>query len=125
MDECSTPLQQTVPLQSEAFQRVLEDNIEACRAAGYVNKTRIFEFLREVIRTHKEDAPPPDDVAAQVASSLSMHHAPQFVDDRKDGENGANEIKVRLCKLPSLNYVLLVHYLLCETFLSCNWLISL
>ena len=83
----SPPRDQTVSLNSDCFLKVISDNIDACLTAGYVNKARIFEFLLEVISS--ESSQPgvgavPQDVASKVASSLSMHHAPQFVDEMKD-----------------------------------------
>jgi hypothetical protein len=93
----SPPRNQTVSLDSDCFLKVLSDNIDACGAAGYVNKARIFEFLREVISSESNQpgtGTMPEDVASKVASSLSMHHAPQFVDEKKDLAGMQSEIKV-------------------------------
>lgn len=94
------PPSQPAGLESASFQKVLNDNIDACKAAGYVNKARIFEFLREVIAS--ESSQPgtgtmSEEAASKVASSLSMHHAPQFVDERKDLIGTLSEIKVASC----------------------------
>ena len=79
------------------FMRVLEDNIAGCRAANYVNKLKVLEFIKSVVKKQLED---PYGVSGSASASggvkhfgssstttggagvvNSTHHAPQFVDD--------------------------------------------
>ena len=59
-----------------AFRTVLQDNINACEAAGYENKMKIFNFIKLVI--DKETTNSSNDAL------LERHHAPQFVDSRNN-----------------------------------------
>jgi hypothetical protein len=87
-----------------AFDRVLRDNIDACRAMGYVNKGKLFEFIRSLVdelhrgsrrNNGKENnsgtngssgSQEEEEEEAEYAGgssaygSLSSHHAPKFVD---------------------------------------------
>jgi hypothetical protein len=78
-----------VSLTSAAFQKVLDDNIAACREVGYANKTKFLEFLKQTISTTEnsiaEDLKK-SSVSGEKAASGSVdhfNHSPQFVDDSR------------------------------------------
>ena len=85
-----------VSLTGTAFQKVLNDNIVACRNVGYANKTKLLEFLKQTIDTidasSKRDVGDSSDNDGDKANVSSDHinHAPKFVDDSR------SDIKVSL-----------------------------
>lgn len=73
------------------FLNVLDDNINGCREANYVNKVKVLELMRGVIVTQldaqsrqKADTNSyggeHSDLDAAATMVTSTHHAPQFVD---------------------------------------------
>lgn len=79
----------SVSLLGPAFQKVLKDNITACRDVGYTNKTKFLEFLQHTIETTKtnmaKEAIAKTEEKPTNFSSLNDHinHAPQFVDESR------------------------------------------
>jgi len=79
-----------VKLTSAAFQKVLDDNITACRDVGYANKTKFLEFLKETIASTVNNKGSDVKVEKDNAPNDHINHAPQFVDE------GRSDIKVSL-----------------------------
>ncbi len=74
------------------FKRALQDNIDACEAAGYTNKLKLFRFLQDYllkqeaallsIDENNRNSANSESFVKESTSFMSTHHAPQFVDDR-------------------------------------------
>lgn len=76
------------------FLQVVEDNIQGCRDANYVNKMKVLEFMKGVITAQLElqqrqaadsyssYGQERSDRAAASGQVASTHHAPQFVDEK-------------------------------------------
>ena len=75
------------------FQKVLDDNIAACKQAAYVNKEKVLNFLKSCLQSEPESRAAPEAGSShaqnktidEVRETLSTHHAPKFVDDEVDG----------------------------------------
>ena len=73
-------------IEKEAFHVALQDNIDACQAAGYVNKGKLLQFMKDSIAS--EEARSKAAIADNTLSDdsqfdeLSTHHAPKFVGER-------------------------------------------
>lgn len=66
------------------FHVALQDNIDACIAANYVNKAKLLQFVQNTIRLEESNASIPKQSIEEESSSfdeLSTHHAPKFVGD--------------------------------------------
>ena len=66
-----------------AFQKVLADNITACRDVGYANKTKFLEFLQQTIAATKTSLEAGEKSGSASSSSDHINHAPQFVDESR------------------------------------------
>ena len=56
-DKLTYLLQQNdlVTINPPVFLKMLTDNIEACKLAGYVNKVKLFEFMKAIITTYQSE----------------------------------------------------------------------
>ena len=67
------------------FHKVLDDNIAACKQAGYVNKEKVLNFLKVSLENEKRSLQASDPTQSaevdDLRESLSTHHAPKFIDD--------------------------------------------
>eukprot|EP00981_Chlorochromonas_danica_P014445 scaffold8015_cov165-Ochromonas_danica.AAC.3 len=72
----------------------LEDNIQACQEAGYVNKEKVFTFMRDLLESELarpsteqvEEGEDPLPAAGEAGSS--SYHAPRFVEKRERNKLG-------------------------------------
>jgi Rps23 Pro-64 3,4-dihydroxylase Tpa1-like proline 4-hydroxylase len=76
----------------EDFVKVLDDNISACRDAHFVNKVKLFEFLRGIVKNGLESKDSPLDGAGleDIAEGSTTHHAPAFIDENHNEEQTPN-----------------------------------
>lgn len=95
----STPILMSDPI----FLKVLNDNITACRHAGYINKQKLFQFMEQIIQTEIQNSQLPissnlneiDEFDITGAKyGLNVYHAPQFVDESKN--NAFENVEVSL-----------------------------
>lgn len=77
-------------IDKDSFSTALQDNIDACAAAGYVNKGKLLQFIKDTVATEearlKLQSIPASDETSQF-DELSTHHAPKFV-----GEKAGNDM---------------------------------
>ena len=81
----SDSLSSTISLTGPAFNKVLDDNISACREVGYSNKALFLEFLKKTITTAQSSNSNRlnQDGKATPQQSGHINHAPKFVDDSR------------------------------------------
>lgn len=65
----------------EAFERVLRDNLSACEAAGYANKTQVLRYITAHIQQLKESASSSKADNRNNESEFGVVHAPHFIMD--------------------------------------------
>jgi len=63
-----------------AFERVLRDNIAACEAAGYANKTQVLRYIADRIQQLRSVAVSTSSTA-NTESEFGVVHAPHFIMD--------------------------------------------
>ncbi len=70
---------------ASVFHKVLDDNIAACKQAGYVNKEKVLTFLKASLENEKTISQTSDSAQSATVDddreSFSTHHAPKFIDD--------------------------------------------
>ena len=85
-----TPGEVPYHLNRSAFKRVVEDNVQASIAAGYVNKRRVFELMLDIIakvtEQEKEEIRNAGSYNAGSSQATTTYHAPQFIDHEDGGE---------------------------------------
>ena len=75
-----------------SFATALQDNIDACTAAGYVNKGKLLQFIKDTVAAEEarmkiQPIPDTDENPTSHFDELSTHHAPKFVGE-KSGKGG-------------------------------------
>ena len=84
-----------------AFKRVLQDNIYACSQAGYINKTKLFEFIldiyeKELIHLSTTENENKSEILNSeswnnddILEGFTTYHAPKFVDSIRQNSSSS------------------------------------
>ena len=98
-------------LEKRTFLRVIDDNITACKQAGYINKQKLLHYIRNFIEGLESD--PSSKLSSTLSPSLldgtpgwGLNHAPQFQRDFNEinsrnqsgsgGKDGSNQSSKKL-----------------------------
>ena len=71
-----------------SFTTALQDNIDACAAAGYVNMGKLLQFIKDTVAAEEKSkrsqrtTPATDENSTSQFDELSTHQAPKFVGEK-------------------------------------------